>query len=291
MTHADLSVYGGYTQAELDAQYNQATLVPDLSPFFARWEAESRTARERFKVVANLPYGAGEDERLDVFPAQQSGTPVHVFLHGGAWAVQGKNRFGYPANLLVPAGACHVVPEFSIAPKVTLDEMVRQVRAAFAWVYRHIAEYGGNPGHIVASGHSSGAHLLAMVLADGWREAAGLPADLIKGAVLISGPYDLEPVRHSARNTYLHLDAAAAHRNTPIHQLGPQTPPLFVGWGDGDLPEFKRQGQHFAALCREKGIAVTQAEFANTNHFEISYAFADPQHLVGQTLQSMLGQG
>jgi len=82
-----------------------------------------------------------------------------------------------------------------------LDQMVDQVRAAVAWLYRHADQIGGDRNRIFVSGHSSGAHLAAAVATTDWKARFGLPQDVVKGALCCSGIYDLEPVRLSARNT------------------------------------------------------------------------------------------
>ncbi len=241
--------------------------------------------------MLDVPYGPGAAERLDIFPAPGGRAPVQVFLHGGAWRRLSKAAAAYPARVLVPAGVCFVAAGFNLATEAPLDEVVRQVRAAFAWVHGNIAAYGGDPGRIFACGHSSGAHLAAMVLAGDWRAAAGLPEPLLKGAVLASGAYDLEPVRLSARNDYLRLDPAGARRNSPALHLPRRGPPVVVAWGAGELDEFRRQGRDFAAACRRRGLAVTALEVAGANHFDMAGALADPHGPVLPAALAQMGLG
>jgi arylformamidase len=84
--------------------------------------------------------------------------------------------------------------EHDLCPTVTVTDIVRQARAGIAWVYRNIADYGGDPSRLYISGSSAGGHLVAMALAHDWEKAEDLPRDMIKGAVAITGVYDLEPV-------------------------------------------------------------------------------------------------
>ena len=60
-------VYLDYTQAELDAQYNQATLVPDISNYLKYWNEAGEVARNSLICKTNIPYGKSEVELLDIF--------------------------------------------------------------------------------------------------------------------------------------------------------------------------------------------------------------------------------
>lgn len=289
MAETTEAVYRGYTQAELDAQYSQATLVPDLTPYVSFWKDESERARRELDCRTDVAYGPSRAERLDIFPAARPGAPVHLNFHGGAWRLLSKEYAAFPALQLVPAGATYAAVDFALAAEVTLDEMVRQVRAATAWMYAHAGEYNGDPDRLFISGHSSGAHLCAMILADGWRAEAGLPETLVKGAVIASGAYDLEPVRLSARNEYLNLDEAAARRNSATRHIPANGPPILVGWGEGELDEFRRQGAEFAVAWEAAGNHATAEEFPGHNHFDMSNAFGDPDSRIVRAAIAQMG--
>src|SRR5207244_8959458 len=88
----------------------------------------------------------------------------------------------------------------------SLMTMADQVRRAVAWVYKNAASFGGDPSRLYLSGHSSGAHLGGVVVTTDWRRDFGLPADIIKGALLVSGMYDLKPVRLSKQSQDVKFD-------------------------------------------------------------------------------------
>jgi arylformamidase len=281
-------VYRGYTQAELDIQYNQGSLVPDLAPYQALWAEASEAARRACDCTTDIAYGPGDREKLDLYrPARPRG-PVVVMMHGGAWRRLSKERAAASAPAMLEAGAGFVALGFDLIDAVPLAEMVRQVRAGVTWIYRNAEDQGFNPERIFVHGFSSGAHLAANVLTDGWRAEAGLPENLVKGAVLCSGPYDLEPVVLSARSEYLKLDAAGAAALTPNRHVPMNGPPIVVAWGDGDLPEFRRQGAAFADAWRAAGNAAETIEIEGANHFDACLTFADPDGpLVAAALAQM----
>jgi arylformamidase len=267
-------VFGNYTQSQLNAQYDQRTLVPDLAPYIEHWTAAGEAARRSLECRRDVSYGEKASEKLDIFkPTTSRPAPIHVHIHGGGWRMLTKEHASFPAPVFVAMGACFVAIDHGSAKDTPLDEIVGQVRAAVAWVYKNADRFGGDRDTLLISGHSSGAHLAAMVLAQGWRAQSGLPADAIKGAVLASGSYDLEPVRLSARNDYLHLDVGGALRNSPIRHIPSDGPSICVAWGDGELEEFKRQGSAFAKAWELAGNDCETILCAGRNHFDMSNEF------------------
>ena len=284
-------VYRDYSQAELDAQYNQATLVPDISGYLDAWNTGSARVRKAQACRLSVPYGEGPAETLDIFPAENGadGTPVMLFIHGGAWKALSKDSFSYPAGPFAAAGAAWVATDFSLLPEVSLDEQVRQNRAALAWLWRNARSFGGDPERLYLCGHSSGAHVGGALVQDGWRERAGLPEDVIEGAVLVSGIYDLEPVRLSARNDYMNLDEIAARRLSPIHNIPGRMPKLALFWGSGELDEFRRQPRAFAEALWAGGHRVEAMEIAGANHFDMADGFADSRSAILRSCLGMMG--
>ena len=284
-------VYRGYSQAELDAQYDQATLVPDTSGYLADWAAGSAHARATLESRLSVPYSDGPAETLDIFPAENGadGAPVMLFIHGGAWKALSKDSFGYPAPRFSAAGGAWVAIDFSLLPDVSLNEQVDQNRAALAWLWRNARSFGGDPDRLYVCGHSSGAHVGGTLVQSGWRNRAGLPEDVIKGAVLVSGMYDLEPVRLSARNSYVHLDEVAARRLSPIHNIPDRMPKLALFWGSGELDEFRRQSRAFAEALWARGHRAEAAEVGGANHFDMAAGFADSRSPILHSCLGMMG--
>lgn len=284
-----LPVYGRYTQEELDRQYDQRSLVPNSAEITDRWIARGETARASLRCLLDVPYGEQGDERLDVFPAAE-GAPVAVYLHGGAWTRRSKSDAGYIAPAFVAAGCSLVGVDFTLAPDASVDRMVEQCRRAVAWIFRNAAkEWGGDPSRLFVVGHSSGGHLAAMVLLTDWRADHDLPADTVSGVTALSGIYDLEPVRLSYRNGYLHLDEAAAARNSPCRHIRRMTTPLIVGFGDGELDEFQRQSRAFASAWREAGNDCTEILANGRNHFEVGDDLADPASAIFDAIARQIG--
>lgn len=285
----DNKVFREYTQAELDAQYDQATLVPDISEYHSQWQELSSEAHKLFKVQADLAYGEGARERLDYFEAREPGSPLAVFYHGGAWTRHAKELFGYPALSLIPNGFAFASVEFDLVPQVRLETQVAQAQAAFAWLVNNAERLGHDPTRIFVMGHSSGAHLAAMVITTDWKAKLGRPTP-VAGGVLASGLYDLEPVQLSARNSYLDLTTKQAWTLSPVHRLPSAPCPLVVAWGEAELDEFRRQSRSLATAWRRKDGACNAFELPGANHFDMSLEFCDAEGPLIRALHAVLDE-
>ena len=264
------------SQQALDDNYNQNSLVPDNGPYRERKVRESERARATLKCILDVPYGPTLKEKLDIFPAAQKGAPIQIFIHGGAWKSGNKSDVSYPAPVFHAAGASFIAVNFASVPDVMIEEQVRQCRAAIAWTYRNAASFGGDPERIFISGHSSGGHVTGMMVVTDWEGIYGLPADIIKGAAPVSGMYDLEPVRHSWRNSYLHLDEERARALSAIHHIPATRIPLVIGVGGGELQEFQRQNHAFVTAWRAAGQECEFLVLEGKNHFDMGAEFGDP---------------
>ena len=191
-------------QQALDDAYDQEIWAPNRALIVERRKAASERARAILGMPKRVAYGPSEHERLDIFDCGIKGAPVNVFVHGGAWRRNVAADYALQAEPLVRAGAHCVIIDFINVDQAGGDlfPMYEQVRRALAWVWRNAESFGGDRDRLYVSAHSSGSHLSGVVLTRGWQEE-GLPPDAFKGAVLLSGMYDLAPVRLSKRSSYV----------------------------------------------------------------------------------------
>jgi arylformamidase len=260
-----LKIFRDYDQKALDAQYEQRTLVPHADQIIARWGPASDAVRSRIGEPRNERYGPTPIETLDVYG---DGEKAFVFVHGGAWKRQSKRENAFAAEPFVRAGVAFVVLDFALLPSVTLPEMAAQVCRGIEWVHRSLSA------DIVLCGHSSGAHLAACALIKG---AA------LKSALLVSGIYDLLPVRLSARNDYVRLDETSEHEYSALRHCDRIRCPVTVAWAEHEAAEFYRQSQEFA-----QKLAAPQIIGRGMNHFEMIETLADPGSPLGRAALNML---
>lgn len=289
MTMRSPPVYLNYSQTELDHCYDQRVWARDSEAAIARCGAASAAARDVTAHHADLAYGEGADERLDWFPAPGPSAPIHVHLHGGAWRRLTKADASFAAPAFVEAGVHYVVPNFSKLPAARLPDVVDQVARALAFVHRRAEGMGGDPDRILLSGHSSGAHLAAVLMTLDWRER-GAPADLIKAGLCIGGIYDLEPVILSARGEYVRLTATETRTFSPRLHAGSIRCPTTIVFGGRESPEFKRQAAAFAADLTADGRACRLVEIPDTDHFELNEMLGQPESPVHRAAVAALAE-
>lgn len=270
-------------QKELDDAYDQSKYAPNLQQIVRRYATNSELARQRLGPPKRVAYGPTPIEMLDIYPTRRPRAPVNVYIHGGAWRSGLAKDYAFPAEMFTSAGAHYVVLDFInvIEAGGSLMPMAEQVRRGVAWVYRNAASFGADPDRLYISGFSSGAHLGGVVLITDWREF-GVPADIVKGALLCSGMYDLKPVRLSARSNYVKFTDEMEDKLSPQRHLDRIACPVIVAHGTLETPEFQRQTRDFAAAMRAAGKPIELLVGEGYNHFEMMETLANPHGLLGR---------
>jgi arylformamidase len=280
---------GAADPAFLAREYNNRELFPDHPRHFARWQETSASARATMACHLDVAYGASPGERLDIFPARKGDGSVLLFIHGGYWRSLDKRDFSFLAPAQVDAGVSLVVVNYDLCPKVSVERIVQQMLAASAWLYRNAERYGMDEERLFVSGHSAGGHLAAMMLAALWPLVdRSLPKDLYKGALAVSGVYDLRPlVQVGWLNADLRLDENSAHKLSPAYVPPATRAPLYLAVGGLESSEFKRQN----ALLAQRWKAVLGAEVAmpGRDHFTVIDGLADPGNALFAGARRMMG--
>jgi arylformamidase len=263
---------------EVDRLYDAGKAVADSARHMAGWTSRSADARARLRHVADLAYGPTAAEYLDLFPGPKGG-PVHVFVHGGYWRRFSAKDFSFVAEPLVAQGFSVVVPNYALCPAVGVGEIVRQVRAALRWTVLNGAAHGGDVERLTVSGHSAGGHLVGMALATDWSLWRDMPAMPVRGALALSGLYDLAPFASSWLQPVLQLDHHQVQRLSPVRQVRPGGPPLLLAAGERESEAFHTQAAHYASAWAEQGNPVERVTCRDRDHFTI---LEDLPELVGR---------
>lgn len=200
-----------------------------------------RGEESTYATVSAIPYYSEDVRSGDAYVAQRCVLDVYypkdvksfltvVWFHGGG--LTGGEKY-VPAELK-GQGFGVVAVSYRLSPQVSCPAYIEDAAAAVAWVFNHIAEYGGDPNAIVLSGHSAGAYLCGMVGLDKRRlHAHGIDADRIAALFLLSA----QAITHFT---------VRKERNVPdmqpvvdeyalLHHARPGAPPVYLMTGDREL--------------------------------------------------------
>ncbi|MDH7799282.1 MULTISPECIES: alpha/beta hydrolase [unclassified Beijerinckia] len=269
-------------QKALDDAYDQTVWAANQSLVQRRREAAANAAYARL-APRRMSYGETQIEGFDFYSCGRKGAPILCFIHGGAWRSGTSRDFAQLAEPYLAIGAHVAILDFVSIDAVhgELPVMVDQVRRAVAHIYRHAADFGGDQAKIFVAGHSSGGHLTGCVVTTDW-EAYGLPRRILAGAVLMSGMYDLEPVRRSKRSLYVRFTDENVQALSAIRHLDKINCPLILAYGSEESPEFQRQTCAFHDAVQAAGKPVELLVLEGTNHFEMVESLANPYGFIGR---------
>jgi len=276
-------------QQDLDDAYDQAVYAFNYRNIAERHAARNEKALAAVGKPERVGYGPTEIEKVDIYRTKRPNAPTMIFIHGGAWRGGRSADFALYAEVFVKAGANFVAVDFNnvIETQGDLFPMVDQCRRAVAWVYRNAARFGGNVNETYLCSRSSGSHLAGCVVITEW-EKQGLPRDILKGAVLGSGMYDLKAVRLSKRGNYVKFtdemeQALSAQRHIENIYI-----PLILAHGTLETPEFQRQTRDFAAALMAAGKPVQLIVGKGYNHYEMGETLGNPYAIMGRAALEMM---
>ena len=277
MTPAPL-VYGAYTQAQLDAEYDTALPArQDVARYLERFAAASEAARAEFPPQT-IAYGEHPREMVDLFAAPRPGSPFFLWIHGGYWRRLSKDESSYLAPPLVRAGVAVAIPSYPLAPEASLDDIVAAIHRAYAAAVANATELNADPKLAFVGGHSVGAQLAGMLAA----------SFEVRGIVCFSGLYDLEPVRRSKINATIAMTPAQASRYSPVHHLPRAPGALLLTTGEYEQREFHQQQRAYARAWSAAGGQVHEVPAPGHDHFSIVLDLADEKTLIARALRDFV---
>ena len=229
---------------------------------------------------ANIAYGDESQQRLDLYlPERRVGAPLVLFLHGGAWSMGDKAQYALVGDQLARNGAVTALVNYRLSPAVQHPAQAQDVAAAIAWLYRRGTEYGGDPARLMLIGHSSGAHLAALVALDpSYLADQGLSPATIHRVVGIAGAgYDLD-ARYAATplapvlNAVFGTDTSQWPLAAPLRYVTGSAPPFYLLHGLNDTSAPSASTQVFATALQEAGVPTQLDLLPGQDHVEVVIA-------------------
>jgi acetyl esterase/lipase len=156
------------------------------------------------RVLSDVAYGSGVDERLDLYLPPTTGEAtdppaVLMWVHGGAWVGGSKDELsGWFRRVADAADVAVAAVSYSLAPEATSPTPLRQATRAARYLADHGAELGVDASRLFVGGDSAGAQIAAQLGAvagsDGYASIVGLDEGEVpplRGLLLCCGPYDV----------------------------------------------------------------------------------------------------
>ena len=235
------------------------------------------------KVHRGVPYAEPKNERqmLDVYaPTKGKNLPVVVWIHGGGWRAGDKSSVQKKPQAFVDKGYVFVATNHRFFPNVTVKEMTGDIAKAIRWVHDNAKDYGGDPKSIFVMGHSSGAHLAALVCTDDrYLKAEGLPLSIIKGCVPVDvSVYDIpkrlkdggEVATATFTKTFGEKEESQRDYSPVTHIAKGKNIPPFLILHVADRPETKSQAHWLADKLKDAEISARVVAAEGTNHGTIN---------------------
>jgi arylformamidase len=269
--------WGAMSRAARDAAYNNGAAVADSAALNQERREASAVYRAAHAKALNLPYGAGERNKWDLYPGADAAAPCLVFIHGGYWQMNDREAFACIAEGLAAHGWSVALPGYTLAPDASLTAIAAEIRAALDWLMEHGRSYG-IAGPIVLSGWSAGGHLAALLL-DHPAAAAGLA---------VSGIYELGPLRDTYLNDKLRLTDDEIETLSPLRRPV-ASKPLVIAHGSKEVPALVNDSRMLHARRAAAHAPGALVPVAGADHFTILHELRSPSGvLVRQALALVL---
>ncbi|SHK81507.1 alpha/beta hydrolase [Fibrobacter sp. UWEL] len=272
-------VYRGFTQAELDAGYDNSNAVADSALLLKAFDNRSDMIAKEFVEFMHLTYGNGTRNRFDYFSCGNRKAPLFLFIHGGYWQMRCKDTFRFLARGPLANGFNVANVGYTLAPEMSLTGIIYEIRLAIKVLRSRADELGFDANRIYVSGWSAGGHLCVSVL-----DETG-----VQGALAISGIYDLEPISKSYLNEKLKLTSDEVIRLSPARVPLVRKPVVIVS-GSDELPELRRQSLEFATLRAAERVPGTYSLLEGHNHFSILTELEKTNGALSRMLCMMAGK-
>lgn len=289
----DLIIYKGMTVNQLIEAYDDYKAIPNLDVLLQKNREHAQTVKDRLNPICDVVYGSEIIQKLDIYaPKNATKMPVIINVHGGGWTMGSKNSWAISAETLMAKGILSVSIDYGLAPQYRMENILTHVRNAIAWVYKNISQYGGDPNRLYVYGMSAGAHLAGTTLMPNWHKDFGLPEDVVKGLIAMSGIYDLCTLVHAPQadsQKALQITIEESRRDSPLYHLPKHSIPSIIAYGEKEpLILYRFEAINYAQELQKAGCSVSLIEVPNANHFDMINELANAEGKVFKAVMKML---
>lgn len=282
----ELRQEASWPRATLDRDYRARDCVsPDIfDRIIGAYRHYSSIAMRDLHTRANLTYDPASGQTLDLYGTDgATKRPVVICIHGGYWRALSRAETAFMAPSFAARGIATAVPDYTLAPSATLSEIVRQMRAALAFLWHRADNLGIDRTRILVTGSSAGGHLAACLISPGWQAGMGLPEQPIRAALPISGLFELAPIASSHVQDWIALTPAEVEVLSPLRHPPVPAPNTVVAHAETETPGFYRQSIAYASR-----LGAPRLMLPGRNHFDVFLDLMDQESLLFRTALDLL---
>lgn len=230
----------------------------------------SLTPTRGYDLASGLVYDEGKSLRLDIYtPKGVQNAPVVVFFFGGRWTTGSKEEYQFIGEALASRGFVAVIPDYRLYPTVRFPAFVDDAARSVAWLRSNVNTYGGSPDKIFVMGHSSGAHIAAMLaLKEEFMARAGGSRSWLRGMIGLAGPYDFLPITDPEMRD-IFAPPENFEQSQPILYTEGDNPPMLLLHGEDDEIVWVKNTRNLAAQIKKAGGPIETVIYPKMGHRQI----------------------
>ena len=228
-----------------------------------------------YSLTSDVRYGPHKANRLDVYQPDRTVEGTIIFFYGGCWGAcetLPKEQYRFVAQTLAGQGYIVVIPDFRVYPKVLFGKIMDDAVAIVDWTVKNAAYYGAQTDQVILMGHSSGAHMAAMLTTD----ADYLGADLygkVDSFIGLAGPYHFEFDKPYQYKLFAEL---VYDETQPSFFVDGSEPPMLLLYGKEDKKVHIRNINAMRNALEKKGGQYQAILYDDIDHADIVGALSIP---------------
>lgn len=269
-------------EKELEEGFNpRASLGDQVNELIGQWADRRNKVTHQLPGPFDISYGVHDLETFDLHPGQE-GSPLIIFIHGGAWRALDKGHMnGHVFDL--HARGWHVANvNYPLCPEVTLTSLYQSLEQAFSAIISNCKKLGVSYGKVILGGHSAGGHAAC------WLAARPDIEPHVHGVFSVSGVYEMKPIL----STSIQADVRASDEEIDrfdliIHGRAPH--PILATMGADEPAAWLASSRHWAQAMQGQNGNIRLEAIAHTNHFTVMDKSVATSSAFGALLEEFVG--
>jgi len=207
----------------------------------------------------DLPYvdGGGVRQQGDLYlPSGAGPFPFAVVIHGGGWINRDRSDMAAVSRQLAAAGIAAFNINYRLAPKHHYPAQLEDVHAALRYLQDHAERYQLDTSRCLTVGYSAGGHLALLAAEIRDQKGPGISAIIAGGAPVDFSLYPKSPFITPFIGGSPREFPDAWHEASPINQVTPEHPPVFLYHARLDLLVQYKNARMMKAALEEAGVPV-----------------------------------